>query len=233
VVARHDYLPFGEELMAGQAGRDNNFGPSDSMDQKVTGQMRDNETGLDFFNARYFGSALGRLTSPDPMNAGADLTDHIERIHPARIHRIQWTIPHIRIPIPGLPILRMATVLSLGCFLMTGCKNTERAWSAQAKSPDGRYVVTAETLRPGGWGTGAPAETTVDLNYTSRHQSSSEILTFVGNADGADAMDVGINWLTPTRLELTYRGHPTVEFQAVKCRGVDIITREADSRAAR
>jgi RHS repeat-associated protein len=41
--------------------------------QKFTGQERDAETGLDFFQARCYGSALGRFTSPDPANAGADL----------------------------------------------------------------------------------------------------------------------------------------------------------------
>ena len=126
------------------------------------------------------------------------------------------------------------TVLTLMfCVLSISCKNTERTWSAQAKSPDGRYVVTAETLRPGGWGTGAPAQTTVDLNYTSGHQSSSEILTFVDGSGGPDGMNVGIKWLGPTQLELSYKGHPTIEFQAVKCRGIDISTREADTRAAR
>jgi hypothetical protein len=119
------------------------------------------------------------------------------------------------------------------CLLITSCKNTERTWSAQTKSPDGRYVVTAETLRPGGWGTGAPAQTTVDLNYTSGHQSSSEILTFVDGSDEPDGMNVTIKWLSPTQLELSYKGHPTIEFQAVKCRGIDVSTREADTRAAR
>src|SRR5689334_16815751 len=75
VVARHDYLPFGEELTNGQAGRNAQFGPIDGVNQKFTGQMRDSETQLDYFNARYFGGALGRFTSPDPANAGADLTD--------------------------------------------------------------------------------------------------------------------------------------------------------------
>lgn len=131
-------------------------------------------------------------------------------------------------------VLRPSALVMCGlCLLMTSCKNTERTWSAQTKSPDGRYVVTAETLRPGGWGTGAPAQTTVDLNYTSGHQSSSEILTFVDGPDEPDGMNVGIKWLSPTQLELTYRGHPTIEFQAVKCYGVDISTREVDSRAAR
>ena len=37
------------------------------MNQKFTGKERDAETGLDYFKARYFGSALGRFTSPDPI----------------------------------------------------------------------------------------------------------------------------------------------------------------------
>jgi RHS repeat-associated protein len=31
-----------------------------------TGKERDSESGLDYFGARYCGSALGRFTSPDP-----------------------------------------------------------------------------------------------------------------------------------------------------------------------
>ncbi len=37
-----------------------------------TGQLRDGEAGLDYFQARYFGAVFGRFTSPDPGNAGAD-----------------------------------------------------------------------------------------------------------------------------------------------------------------
>ncbi len=51
------------------------FGASDGVEQKFTGQIRDSETGMDFFTARYYGSALGRFMSPDPANAGADATD--------------------------------------------------------------------------------------------------------------------------------------------------------------
>ncbi len=76
VIARHDYLPFGEEIPGNVAGRSNQFGPGlDNVNQKFTGQERDTETNLDFFQARYYGSALGRFTSPDPGNAGAHLTD--------------------------------------------------------------------------------------------------------------------------------------------------------------
>ncbi len=35
---------------------------------RSTGKERDNETGLDFFGARYLSSAQGRFTSPDPLH---------------------------------------------------------------------------------------------------------------------------------------------------------------------
>lgn len=66
VISRHDYLPFGEEVQASTFGRDNNWGPgNDTVSQKFTGKERDAESGLDYFGARYYGSALGRFTSPD------------------------------------------------------------------------------------------------------------------------------------------------------------------------
>jgi RHS repeat-associated protein len=64
VVSRHDYLPFGEEI-TGSAGRGAQWGAADDVNQKFTGKERDAETGLDYFGARYYGSALGRFTSPD------------------------------------------------------------------------------------------------------------------------------------------------------------------------
>ena len=75
VVARHDYLPYGEEIATGTAGRNWQWGLFDNVNQKFTGQVRDSETGQDFFNARYFTGALGRFNSPDPANAGADLSN--------------------------------------------------------------------------------------------------------------------------------------------------------------
>jgi RHS repeat-associated protein len=42
---------------------------------KFTGQVRDSETGNDFFNARYYTAGYGRFLSPDPGNAGADLSN--------------------------------------------------------------------------------------------------------------------------------------------------------------
>ena len=68
-VKRHDYLPFGEELPAAIGLRTTGQGYSagDGVRQKFTQQERDNETGLDYFGARYYSSAMGRFTSPDPL----------------------------------------------------------------------------------------------------------------------------------------------------------------------
>jgi RHS repeat-associated protein len=66
-VKRHDYLPFGEELLAGQGGRTTALGYSgEAIRQKFTSKERDNETGLDYFGARYYASTQGRFTSTDP-----------------------------------------------------------------------------------------------------------------------------------------------------------------------
>ena len=75
---RHDYLPFGEELFATQGARTATQGyptspnSSDGVRQKFTSKERDNETGIDYFLARYYSSTQGRFTSPDEFKGGPD-----------------------------------------------------------------------------------------------------------------------------------------------------------------
>jgi RHS repeat-associated protein len=64
---RHDYAPFGEELFNGLRTSATGYAAADSTRQKFTSKERDNETGLDYFGARYYSSTLGRFTSIDPM----------------------------------------------------------------------------------------------------------------------------------------------------------------------
>jgi RHS repeat-associated protein len=45
----------------------------DNIRQQFTQKERDIETGLDYFEARYYASTQGRFTSVDPENAGATL----------------------------------------------------------------------------------------------------------------------------------------------------------------
>jgi RHS repeat-associated protein len=64
IVDGYHYLPFGELLQGGTYTT-----------HKFTGYERDSETNLDNAQARYYGSSMGRLMSPDPGNAGADSTN--------------------------------------------------------------------------------------------------------------------------------------------------------------
>jgi RHS repeat-associated protein len=74
VVARHDYLPFGDEIIGlGQRTSEQGYGMPDGVRKKFTGYEKDQETGLDFAQARYYGEGLGRFTSVDPKFESAKL----------------------------------------------------------------------------------------------------------------------------------------------------------------
>jgi RHS repeat-associated protein len=75
VKALHDYAPFGQEIPAGVSGRTGTWGVVDYVNPRFTGQVRDSESGLDYFNARYLASGMGRFMSVDPYNAGADVAN--------------------------------------------------------------------------------------------------------------------------------------------------------------
>ncbi len=69
-MKRHDYLPFGEEISA-FGGRTSAQGYTpDGIRQQFTQKERDNETGLDYFLARYYSATQGRFTSPDEFKGG-------------------------------------------------------------------------------------------------------------------------------------------------------------------
>ena len=79
VISRHDYLPFGDEVdgsryRAGISGYTIPASPGPSR-QKFTGKERDNESGLDYFGARYYSGPQGRFTSVDPYNPIVDSED--------------------------------------------------------------------------------------------------------------------------------------------------------------
>jgi len=74
-IKRHDYLPFGEELSAGTGGRTPEQGYRGNVDgnRKRWAQLeRDDETGLDYAQARYYSNRQGRFTSPDEFTGGPD-----------------------------------------------------------------------------------------------------------------------------------------------------------------
>ena len=70
----YDHLPFGRLLSASDNGRAtlgcHPSSPDSSLDsrspQKFTGQLRDEESRLDYFGARYYSAPQGRFTGADP-----------------------------------------------------------------------------------------------------------------------------------------------------------------------
>ncbi|MDX2267788.1 MAG: polymorphic toxin type 47 domain-containing protein [Bryobacter sp.] len=68
-----DYLPFGEEISQTLGNRPACYQDvvypgatvAGRQEQRFTGKERDQETGLDYFGARYLSGAQGRFTSPD------------------------------------------------------------------------------------------------------------------------------------------------------------------------
>ncbi|HEV7646404.1 MAG TPA: RHS repeat-associated core domain-containing protein [Pyrinomonadaceae bacterium] len=66
VISRHDYHPFGEEIVSSQRSPGLGY-QSDEIRKKFTGYERDSETGLDFAQARMYSSQQGRFNTADTL----------------------------------------------------------------------------------------------------------------------------------------------------------------------
>jgi RHS repeat-associated protein len=87
VVARHDYLPFGEELWAGTGTRTavQGYGATDLNRQRFALTERDAGTGLDHTWFRKHENKAGRWTSPDPYGGSMTVGD------PQSLNRYTYT----------------------------------------------------------------------------------------------------------------------------------------------
>ena len=121
------------------------------------------------------------------------------------------------------------------CALASGCQNPVTTWSAEARSPDGSSLASASTLQFSGPGN-AGLYTSVYLKRTVFSNPPEEILLFDENnvsQSEAATLNLGMKWETPSHLSVTYNGHAaTLDFQVVKCEGVDISMRDLSSEAA-
>ena len=66
ILNESDYYPYGGEIV---------ITSGDSNRYKFTGKERDAESGLDNFGARFYSSAQGRFSSPDPLVLSPELTN--------------------------------------------------------------------------------------------------------------------------------------------------------------
>jgi hypothetical protein len=122
-------------------------------------------------------------------------------------------------------IRKAVSLATIGvCVLVFGCKDSAIIWSAESRSPDGHWLVSASTEQFSGPGT-AYVGTTVYLQQDSNPRV--EILGLANDsAYPAGVTSVGMTWLTPSHLELTYEGHASLNFQLAKYAGIDISVRD-------
>jgi hypothetical protein len=127
------------------------------------------------------------------------------------------------------PAIRTAICLAsvLLCALISGCKDVATIWSTESASPDGGWVAAAHTDQYGGPGT-AGIVSTVTLRRVKGRQDEIEILELSQNGTG---VDLKLNWLTPRHLEITYKQPASVDFQVIKCGGIDISVHDTSAGA--
>jgi len=119
---------------------------------------------------------------------------------------------------------RVLLLALLGLSLcLCGCKNPQIVWSLESKSPDGKFVATAQAFANGGFGVSGIPATFVYLNWAVGSQKPKEILEFANESDTPQGEAVEIKWLAPTQLQVAYRkDSQELQFQTVKFGDVNI-----------
>jgi hypothetical protein len=129
------------------------------------------------------------------------------------------------------------------CALGSGCRHNPTIWTAEVRSPDGQWLAIARTDQEGGFGS-AFISTMVYLKQTNVSQPPEMVLAFDcegpaprpyvldNTANAGGTINLTMKWLTPSHLELTYNGHATLSFQAIKCAGINISVRDVSTETS-
>ncbi len=132
VISRRDFMPYGEELYAGVGARTATLKYSttgiDNIRKRFTGYEKDEETNLDYANARMYQNKHGRFTTVDPLMASADA------FNPQTFNRYTYTgnDPINRTDPNGLRWVKDA--------------NNEIYWIPDDEDLKGRTDVTGQTI---------------------------------------------------------------------------------------
>jgi hypothetical protein len=108
--------------------------------------------------------------------------------------------------------------------LLCSCGGPTTTWSTKARSPDGYWLAVARSEQWSGPGNAYDA-TTVYLKWLKGSQAPTQVLEF---SHQYATMNLKMEWVTPTHLHVTYGesagpgDHVSLDFQVVKCSGVDI-----------
>lgn len=117
-------------------------------------------------------------------------------------------------------------------FVCSGCNGSETIWSAEAKSPDAKVVAVARAnLYNKGLSIISGIETNVYLSWAEDRRSPTLVLSLGDASDAPADTTVDMRWLSPTHLEILFRGNRIVAFQAVQWAGVEISVRDLASES--
>jgi RHS repeat-associated protein len=153
VTSRHDFTPFGEEISAGMGSRTTSqfYGGAEGIRQKFTGQQRDEDAKLDYFNARHYTYSIGRFMSADSFGGKISNPQTLNLYAYALNNPLKWVDP-------------------TGHFVDNpdDCKDSngvERCTADQnngdqVKKPNGgNYTLDKESVTvSGGWGNSGPSD---------------------------------------------------------------------------
>ncbi len=143
VIARKDFNAFGDETNSTQRTTALGYKPEE-IRQDYTGYQKDDESGLEFAQARYYNNKHGRFTSVDPLVASANVKD------PQTFNRYTYALNS---PYKFTDPLGLLSVSTGACGQ---CQNVDRggggafdsAGNGSGFSEDVETEQTAETPKP-------------------------------------------------------------------------------------
>jgi hypothetical protein len=130
-------------------------------------------------------------------------------------------------------IYRVGLVMFFSLLFLAGCEDVATIWSAEARSPDGKWLASAYTEQHGGPGT-AGVETIVYLKRTDVSKPADAIMSFFHDpslpSQSGETIHLTMKWVTPSHLEVTYDGHADIGLQVVKYGGIEISVRDLSAK---
>jgi hypothetical protein len=124
----------------------------------------------------------------------------------------------------------ISLIVIAACVLLCSCGPTT-TWTAEARSPDGYYLAVARSQQWSGPGNAYDA-TTVYIQWLKEPP-----VQVLGFSHQYATMNLKMEWVTPTHLHVTYGENPkpgdhvSLDFQVVKCAGIDISAQRLSSDA--
>jgi hypothetical protein len=154
-------------------------------------------------------------------NSGEPLPDIQIALEPLKERRLASRRARTAFGVASVLAWLMLVLLSA----LAGCRDVATIWSSESRSPDGRWIATARTEQYGGPGT-AGVLSTVFLEQVYGRRDKIQVLQL---SQDAASVELKLNWLAPTHLEITYKQPASVDFQAIKCGGIDISVRDVSN----